>query len=142
MTLPAVEIPSPNDLISSAEHWGWLQKHQLRVQRCTSCGTTRNPPAEVCHACYSIDVEWIELPAAGRVFSWTRVWHAASDVLAGHTPYLVVWVEIDHPDRPRFLGNVVGDPMQAVAIDDPVVGVFDDRPGGTLLNWVRTVSEP
>jgi len=29
-----------------------------------------------------------------------------------------------------------------VAIGDVVVGVFEDRPGGTLLNWERTAGAP
>jgi uncharacterized OB-fold protein len=140
VTLPAIDIPRPDDPVSSAAHWGWLQKHELRVQRCTACGTTRNPPAEVCHACYATDTEWIELEPIGRIYSWTRVWHAARDELVGHSPYVVVWVEIDHPDRPRFLGNLRGDPLQNVVIGDSVVGVFEDRPGGTLLNWSREVT--
>jgi hypothetical protein len=29
-----------------------------------------------------------------------------------------------------------------VVIGDPVVGVFEDREGGTILNWARTVGAP
>lgn len=137
-TLPAAGIPSPDDPVSSAEHWGWLRRHELRVQRCSACGTTRTPPAEVCHACYAVASTWQPIPAVGTVFSWTRIWHAASDELVGHTPYVVVWVEIDHPGRPRFLGNLLGDPDAPVRIGDAVTGVFEDRDGGTILNWERT----
>jgi uncharacterized protein len=138
MMLPALDIPQPDDDVSSARHWEWLRRHELRIQHCTTCGTTRTPPTEVCHACAGTDVDWIRLEPAGEVFSWTRVWHPARDEYADRTPYLVVWVELaDHPDCPRFLGNLVGDPLQEVAIGERVVGVFEDRDGGTILNWAR-----
>ena len=61
--------------------------------------------------------------------------HGASDDLAGHTPYVVVMVEIDaHPDLPRVVGNLIGDLLEPVGIGDRVVGRFED---GTLLNWLR-----
>lgn len=100
-SLPAVGIPGPDSTASNAEFWSWLRRHELRVQACTSCGLTRTPAAEVCHGCYELGSEWIPLKPVGRIFSWTRVWHGASDDLAGHTPYVVVMVEIDaHPDLP------------------------------------------
>lgn len=136
-TLPALFIPSPDDAISSAEHWGWLRHHELHLQRCTACGTTRNPPGEVCHRCYSTDSDWERLEPAGRVFTWTRVWHPVNETMKGHTPYLVAWIEVDHRSRPRFLGNLLGDPLQDVQIGDEVTGVFEDRPGGTILNWLK-----
>jgi uncharacterized OB-fold protein len=136
-SLPALSIPSPDDAVSSAQWWGWLRRHELRVQRCVSCGVTRNPPSEVCHACAATAVEWLQLTPLGSVVTWTRVWHPVNDEMQGHTPYLVAWVEVDHPDRPRFLGNLTGDPFQDVRIGDGVTGVFEDRPGGTILNWSR-----
>ena len=136
-SLPALSIPAPTDPVSSAEHWGWLRRHELRIQRCLECGTTRNPPAELCYACHGTATESIPLPLNGRIFTWTRVWHPIGEAFRAHVPYLLAWIEIDHPDRPRFLGNIVGDPMQPVEIGDAVDGVFEDRDGGTILNWAR-----
>lgn len=136
-SLPTMSIPSPDDSVSTAGYWRWLREHQLRIQRCTACGRTRNPAGEVCHACGSTLFEWIPVPAEGRVYSWTRVWHPVNETLEGHVPYLVAWIEVEHPDHPRFVGNIVGDPMQDVAIGDPVTGVFEDRSSGTILNWRR-----
>ncbi len=133
--IPAQGIPQPGDPVSSEQYWNWLRRHQLRVQSCTECGTTRNPPSELCHVCHATASEWVRLVPEGRVFSWTRVWHPVGEVMRDHVPYLIVWVEIEHPDRPRFLGNLVGDGRQPVEIGDAVVGVFEDRPGGTILNW-------
>jgi uncharacterized OB-fold protein len=108
------------------------------LQVCTSCGQSRNPATEVCPNCQSTDSAWEPLPTEGTVYTWSRVWHAANDTVRGRTPYLLVWVEADHPDQPRFLGNLLGDPMQEVAIGQRVVGVFQDGPGGTVLNWQAT----
>jgi uncharacterized OB-fold protein len=128
-------IPNPATAGPAATYWQSLRNHELAVQRCEACGTVQNPAEYLCHACYSTQFEWITLPPTGHIFSWTRVWHPVHDLLLDRGPYLLVWVEIDHKDRPRFLGNLVGDPMQGVRIGAPVDGVFEDHAEGTLLHW-------
>jgi uncharacterized OB-fold protein len=121
----------------SRQHWAYLEDHELRIQVCASCRRSRTPATDVCPHCHSTDVEWERVDPAGTIYTWSRVWHAANPSLADRVPYVLVWVEIDHPDRPRFLGNLLGDPEQPLAIGDAVVGVFQDAPGGTVLNWMR-----
>jgi uncharacterized OB-fold protein len=119
----------------SRQHWAWLREHELRLQVCSSCGQSRNPATEVCPNCQSSEAEWQKLSPEGSVYSWSRVWHAANATVEGRTPYVLVWVEVDHPDKPRFLGNLLGDPLQEVSVGSRVIGVFQDGLGGTVLNW-------
>ncbi|MEY2524434.1 MAG: uncharacterized protein QOJ66_2999 [Ilumatobacteraceae bacterium] len=135
---PGLPLPTAGGSENSA-FWRWLSKHELRIQCCNGCGTTRTPAEPLCHVCYSSESSWVEAPTQGRIYSWTRVWHAAADGLVGRTPYVLVWVELDHPDRPRFLGNLLGDPLEPVEIDSPVTAVFEDFGAGTLLNWRRDI---
>jgi uncharacterized OB-fold protein len=133
---PGLPIPASEGDGVNAPFWSWLRRHELRLLRCSTCGLTRTPATPQCHQCYGRAADWVRVPAVGTVYSWTRVWHASTGGVVGRTPYLVVWVEVDHPDRPRFLGNLLGEPLQDVTIGAPVVGVFEDYCGGTLLNWV------
>jgi uncharacterized OB-fold protein len=130
-----IAVPDPDGPQPSRRHWYFLRDHELRLQVCTSCGQGRNPATEVCSNCQSTECDWELLPAEGTIYTWSRVWHPANDTVRGRTPYLLVWVEIDHPDKPHYLGNLLGDAFQEVAIGDKVEGVFQDGPKGTVLNW-------
>jgi uncharacterized OB-fold protein len=134
-------IPDETTAGPSAPFWHSLRNHELVVQQCQACGTTQNPAEYLCYSCHSSQFKWIGLPPAGRIFSWTRVWHPVHELLTDRVPYLLVWVEIDHRDRPRFLGNLLGDPMQDVRMGTPVEGVFEDHADGTLLQWERVRDE-
>jgi uncharacterized OB-fold protein len=130
-------IPDGTTAGPAASFWQSLRNHQLVIQQCKACGTAQNPAEYLCYACHSSQFEWITLAAAGHIFSWTRVWHPVHDLLTDRVPYVLVWVEIDHKDQPRFLGNLLGDPMQEVRIGAPVEGVFEDHAEGTLLQWAH-----
>jgi uncharacterized OB-fold protein len=135
--LPAdLAVPAGDDG-PTAPYWAALREHRLTAQQCASCGTLQNPAEYLCHACHGTDLPWVELPATGRVYAWTRIWHPVHPALVDRVPYLVAWVELDHPGLPRFLGNLLGDPRQEVRAGDPVSGVFEDREDGTVLQWVR-----
>jgi uncharacterized OB-fold protein len=47
----------------------------------------------------------------------------------------VVVVELPDAGNIRMVGNLLGDPMQEVRIDAEVEAVFEDREGGTLVQW-------
>lgn len=112
---------------------------KLLIQRCTACRGWQWGPEWVCHRCLSFDLDWAETEAAGRIFSWERVWHPVHPALAQHGPYLVVLVELPQADHVRLVGNLLGDPRQPVPIGGAVEGVFehhaDAEPPYTLLQW-------
>jgi hypothetical protein len=79
-------IPAPIGL--NAEFYRYLAQNELRLQRCTSCGTWRHPPRHLCAPCGSPAVEWARASGRARVFSWT-VTHRAVDP-AFTAPYAIV----------------------------------------------------
>src|SRR5581483_10782602 len=92
-------LPSPvveNDGIDKP-YWEGTRKGELRVQRCTKCGT----------------------------FRWERPWHPVHPALKGHGPYVVVLVELPDAGNVRMLGNLLGDPQQEVKIGAEVQAVFE-----------------
>ena len=46
--------------------WEAAAEHRLVVQRCTSCTTTRHPPAPICPECRSEGSDWSEIGGRGR----------------------------------------------------------------------------
>jgi uncharacterized protein len=132
-----IPVAEPDGL--SAPYWGGLRQGQLLVQRCSHCGTFQFGPEWLCHRCHAFDPDWTEIEPRGRIFSWERVWHPSHAVLRAHGPYLAVVVELPQAGSVRMVGNLLGDPMQKVAIGARVEGVFEhhsdpDRPY-SLLHW-------
>lgn len=128
-------MPSPDGL--DADFWAGTRSGELRFQRCDDCGVLRSPEW-ICHACRSFRASWVAVPQRGSVFTWERVWHPAMPELEESVPYIVVVVELDGTDGLRLLGNLLGDPMQHVAIGDRVEAVFEHHAEHTLVQWRLT----
>ena len=120
-----------------APFWDGLRDHRLLIPQCRSCGEHWFPPDWVCPHCRARTFDWHEVPATGRVFTWTRVWHPTHPALAEACPYVVVVVALDADPSIRMIGNLVGDPTAPLAIDGRVEGVFEDGQEATLLQWRR-----
>ena len=138
--LPAglpIPIAEPDGL--SAPYWAGLRENRLLVQCCSHCNTWQFGPEWICHRCHAFDPQWTEVEPRGRIFSWERVWHPSHVALAQHGPYLAILVEIPQAGGVRMVGNLLGDPLQNVAIGTHVEGVFEHHaefdPAYSLLQW-------
>jgi uncharacterized OB-fold protein len=124
-------LPSPIGL--NAEFYEFCARGELRLQRCTKCGTWRHPPRHRCAVCGALEVTWEPASGRGRVFSWT-VTHDAIDP-AFTPPYAVVVVETD--EGPRLVGGLRGIALTELRIDLPVT-VELERVSDTIgLLWFR-----
>ena len=132
-----IPVAEPDGL--SAPYWAALRQNRLLVQRCSHCQSWQFGPEWLCHRCHAFDPAWAEVEARGRIFSWERVWHPSHAALRHHGPYLAVLVELPHAGGVRMVGNLLGDPMQAVVIGADVEGVFEHHsersPAYSLLQW-------
>ena len=132
-----IPVAEPDGL--SAPYWAGLRNNRLLLQRCRHCGTWQFGPEWLCHRCHAFDPEWVEIEPRGLIYSWERVWHPSHTALKQTGPYLAVLVEIHHAGGVRMVGNLVGDPMQAVPIGAAVDGVFEHHPNAdppySLLQW-------
>jgi uncharacterized protein len=129
-------VPSADGL--DAPYWAGTRVHELRVQRCTACGTHRWAPEWICHRCHSFDFDWPAVEPRGVLFSSQRVWHPVTPALATAVPYVNLLVELPHVGV-RMLGNHAGDPLDAPAIGTRLVAVFEDHDDVevpyTLVQW-------
>jgi len=143
--LPAgLPIPVSESDGLSAPYWAGLRQNRLLVQRCAHCRTWQFGPEWLCHHCHSFDLEWTAVEPRGRIFSWERVWSPSHDALRQHGPYLAVLVELPDAGNVRMVGNLLGDPTQAVIIGTGVEGVFEHHcestPPYSLLQWQFAVA--
>jgi uncharacterized OB-fold protein len=132
-----IPVPERNGL--SAPFWEGVREERLRVQRNPKTGVYQWPAQWINHDDQTFDVEWVAVEPKGVIYSWTRVWHPVHPALKEVGPYIVVVVELPHAGKVRMLGNLLGDPRQAVVIGAPVEAVFehhnDAEPPFTLVQW-------
>ena len=130
-------VPAPDGL--DAPFWEGVAEGKLKLQRCRACGRWQWGPEWICHNCHSDDLEFVEVPPVGRIYSFERVWHPVHPALKNQGPYIVVLVEFPECDQARMVGNLLGDPHQDVAIGDEVQAVFehhrDEDPAFSLVQW-------
>ena len=82
-----------------------LQKRKLLGSHCPKCNYRYATPRSHCMYCGN-QTDWFELPAAGRVHSWTVCYFAAQEFLKD-VPFTLVLVEFDGADT-LFLSRLIG----------------------------------
>ena len=78
---------------------------------------------------------WEEITGEGVIYSYERPHHPVHGALVGHGPYIIVLVELPAYGNVRMVGNLLGDPLQKVAIGAAVSAVFEPHEGYTLVQW-------
>ena len=99
------------------------KRHELRVQRCTSCGAHRFPARAICSNCLSTDAEWVAVSGRGEIFSFNVMHQIYHPGFATEVPYAVVIVKL--AEGAKMLSNLVGVAPRDVRIGQPVRVVFE-----------------
>jgi uncharacterized protein len=118
---PPPPMPSMEGL--TAEFYGWLQRHELRFQRCTDCGRWRHVPRQMCPGCASDEWEWAASSGKGTLFTWSTV-HRPMHASFAETPFAVAVVELE--EGPRLMSWLVDVPLDEYEHDMAVEVFFDD----------------
>jgi uncharacterized protein len=110
----------------NAWFWEGVERHELLLQRCSSCGALRQP-SPGCLACGSLD--WDTVPASGRgtIHTWLLSKHPTRDDVA---PRIVALVELE--EGVRHVSNVVDAAADEVAIGLPVELTFRTYDNGEV----------
>jgi uncharacterized OB-fold protein len=113
--------------------WDGLAQQELRLQRCDGCGYVRWPPSSVCPECLSREHTWVEVPAAGEIWSYVVYHRSFSAAFTEDVPYTVVMVTLDA--GPGLVARLTG-PVQRPVIGSRVHGVFRSvAPEVRVLEW-------
>ena len=107
--------------------WEAAREGRLVSARCTSCGTFRLPPAPYCFQCRHREVEWVDLPGTGTVYSFTVVRHPLARMLHEVVPYASGIIELDGTQGAgaRMIANIVDCDVDTLAIGDRVEVVWE-----------------
>jgi uncharacterized OB-fold protein len=106
------------------EFYKYCKQHELRFQRCTSCGTWRHIPRDMCGHCGSIEAQWEQSSGRGKVFSWTTVIQPILPQFADAVPYIPAVIEMD--EGVRIVSWLVDVKPEEIELDMPVEVIFDD----------------
>ena len=115
-------LPHPN--ADDKPFWEGCQEHQLRFQKCQSCGLVRWPPSIICPMCYSYDTEWIVAAGKGTVYTFVVYHQAYHPAFESELPYVTAVVELE--EGPHMLTNIVGCNPDEIKCDMPVEVAWED----------------
>jgi uncharacterized protein len=144
MRLAEYARPLPLADTDTQPYWEGARAHELRAQRCSSCGKLRWPPQGFCPHCYSWNFSWTSLSHTGTVQSYVVV-HQSVPAFADAVPYTVSRIIIDSTEEVVVLtSSLVDVAWQEVNVGMQVEAVFDDvTPEVTLPRFrpSRSVTE-
>lgn len=114
--------------------WDSLREHDVRVQRCSVCGTYRYHPKEKCARCSSRDAAWTPVSGEGEIYTYTVVRRAPTAAYAPDVPYTIVHAAMT--EGFRMIAPLRGTAPELVRVGLPVVlGYEDVTPEWTLLRF-------
>lgn len=127
--------PRPMPDKDSAPYWEGLAAGELRMQRCSGCGTLRWPARAICNRCRSFDADWVALSGRGTIKSWIRTHQRFHPAFADELPYVTLLVAIEEQADIQIIG-APADPAAEPATGAPVRAVFrDPRESPPILFW-------
>jgi uncharacterized protein len=143
----------------NVEYFRHCAEHDFHLQSCAQCGRLRYPPTTACPWCAMLESVWRRVEGKGTVHSYTEVHHAIQPAFRGHTPYLILLVDLDTQkgeptadEALRVIGNLCtpdgnlapADQVRQVGIGTRVRMVFSDvAPGLSLPQWtIDETSQP
>jgi uncharacterized OB-fold protein len=117
----------PSMTQDAAFWWEGLSARQLRLQRCTACGTQRHPPQPRCVECGDMTWDWFVCAGTGTLHSF--VVYRYPELPATTYPYCVGTVELD--DGIRVVVPLVPNDGEGLAIGAAVTLAWaTDEDGG------------
>lgn len=118
----------------SAPFWQAARERQLKLPKCTGCGTLRTHFERWCAECGNDGYEWALLSGRGTVWSHCNFHKPYFSGFKDETPYNVAIIELE--EGPQLFTNLVGVEYSKVHIGMPVTAHFDDvTPEVTLIKF-------
>ncbi len=130
--------PLPEATPETKEFWDGAKRHELRIQRCRSCGKAYFFPRPFCPFCSSKDVEWFTASGKGKLYSYV-INHRAAYGFQDYVPYVIAIVQLD--EGPRMMSNIIGiDPTpENLPVDLPVEVTWDEQSDDITLPLFRPI---
>jgi uncharacterized OB-fold protein len=119
-----VPRPLPRPSPFSRPFWEAARRHELILQRCSSCTQHIFYPRYNCPHCGSTTLEWVKASGNGSVHTFTVARRPTHPAFADRTPYVIAIVELE--EGPRMTTNIVDCDPDSVRIGMRVKVTFED----------------
>ncbi len=116
-------LPDP-DFAPAAGFWDGAAAGELRIPRCSACGTWIWYPRATCPACSGTAIAWTATSGHGTLFSFAVVRRALWEPYAPFVPYATGLVALAEDPAVRIVTRFVGCDVDALRVDQPVHAVF------------------
>jgi 3-oxo-4,17-pregnadiene-20-carboxyl-CoA hydratase alpha subunit len=126
-------LPRPGNNRDYAPFYAGVQRRQLLIQYCTSCGTIRHPPAPMCGHCHSLDQEFRECALGGELHSW--VVHHHPPVPGFEVPFVIGLADMD--EGFRLLAGLTVEDHNTLRVGLRVGVEFEETEPGYVLYRFR-----
>jgi uncharacterized OB-fold protein/acyl dehydratase len=113
---PTAPRPKPPRNQDNAFFWEGVDRGELLIQRCVSCGRLRHPPRPMCPNCQSL--EWDTVTASGKGEVYSFIIPHYPQVPMFEYPYVVAVIALE--EGTRLISNVIDIDPGDVTIGMPV----------------------
>jgi uncharacterized protein len=115
-------IPLPDE--ASQPFFAGARRHELMLQKCSSCGAVMWPVKPRCDRCWSADITWVQASGKGTLYSFTLMHQVLHPGFAAEVPYNIA--EVNLAEGLRITTNVVDCPNSDLQIGMPLEVTFED----------------
>ncbi|HZP56468.1 MAG TPA: Zn-ribbon domain-containing OB-fold protein [Dehalococcoidia bacterium] len=132
--MPRRPLPEPTP--ETREFWEGAKRHELRIQRCNSCGQAYFFPRPFCPNCSSRDVEWFTASGRAKLHTYVIVERGAPG-FQDAVPYSIAIVQLE--EGPHMMTNIVGveQTPEALQVDMPLEVTFEEQNEQITLPFFR-----
>lgn len=139
---PYAGLPLPQPGWDNHEFWAACRRHELRIQKCSGCGSCRYYPRPSCPDCQSMRFEWAKMSGRGAVWSYTIAYHPVLPCFADKVPLPVAVVKL-REGNVFMVGRLLDVKPEGVHIGMLVEVVFEDVAEDiSLPQWRPVKKEP
>lgn len=123
-------FPRENIDHDNKHYYKGLLERRLLINRCRQCATWRQPPRPICPACWSTDIEPVEVSGKGVIHLLIFLHQGPPAPGVDYaTPHPVAVIELAEQEGLRFTTTVVNADIGDLHIGMPVTLTWIDRGG-------------
>ncbi len=123
--------PLPERSAAALPFWEAANQDVLKIQRCLSCNTAQFYPRDLCHECWSKELEWVSCSGRATVYSYTICRFPPYPGFEDDLPLVIAIVELE--EGVTMTTNILDCDPEQVGIGMPVEVVFDHVNEDTTL---------
>jgi uncharacterized OB-fold protein len=112
-----------------------ISQGKLLGAKCLKCGKVHLPPRPLCSHCFSTDFEWTEIPADGKLLTYTIIYVAPTQ-FQSMAPYATGIIQLS--DGSKLPGIIRGVPLDEIKVGMELTVDFEAcETGQSWPQWPR-----